>query len=62
MIDIALMIVLGRTLLDSDAVTSSGNGWKRLGIQPDVKYTVDIDPETVAAYRERERILRVLRG
>jgi len=66
MIDIALMLVLGRTLLDSNAVNGGviASPWDVLtkyGAN-DVTYTVDVDPETLAAYRERERRLRALRG
>ena len=52
MIDIGLMIVLGSALLDSKAVNEGVN----------VTYTVDVDPETVAAYRRREEQLKLLRG
>jgi len=66
MIDIASMIVLGRVLLDSKAVNGgvTTDPWDVLtkyGAN-DVTYTVDVDPETIAAYRRREEQLKLLRG
>jgi len=69
MIDIALMIVLGRTLLDSNAInggvtTDSGSVWDVLtgaGVR-DVTYTIITDPESLAEYRLREKTLKALRG
>ena len=66
MIDIASMIVLGRLLMDNNAVNGgvTSNPWDVLtqsGAR-DVTYTVTVDPESLAAYRERERTLRALRG
>ena len=72
MIDIAAMIILGRLFLDPDAVNGGGtsdsgqvmtNPWDVLtqsGAR-DVTYVVDVDPETVAAYQERQRTLKALR-
>ena len=66
MIDIASMIVLGRILMDKSAVNGgvTGSAWDVLTQYGagDVTYTVTTDPEGLAAYRERERRLRALRG
>ena len=64
MIDIGLMLVLGRVLLDSDAVNGGvTTGWEALTGQGarDVDYVVTIDPASLEAYRFREKILRALR-
>ena len=66
MIDIAAMIILGRLFLDPTPEKGGimRDPWSVLtqsGAR-DVTYTVEVDPEMVAAYRERERVLRALRG
>ena len=65
MIDIGLMLVLGRVLLDSDAVNGgvTTSPWDVLTGQGarDVDYVVTIDPASLEAYRFREKILRALR-
>jgi len=64
MIDIGLMLVLGRVLLDSDAVNGGvTTGWEELTDQGarDVDYVVTMDPASLEAYRFREKILRALR-
>ena len=71
MIDIAAMIILGRLFLDPDAVNGGVTSDSREVMNPwdvltqsgarDVTYVVDVDPETVAAYQERQRTLKALR-
>jgi len=66
------LLALGRILLDSGVVNGGvtpvsgaiGTGWEILTMEGvrDVNYGIDIDPDSLEAYRQREAQLKALRG